>query len=560
MIKILESDPTKLSGLSSLYITFNYKREIIDIIKSLDKYSYNPKDYSWEIPITNLAYLLDEFVYWDDVTLQLKKDETNSVHYYPKCQSQYKSKPFDHQMEAIEYALNVDNWLLLDDPGLGKTLQVIYSALELKEQKGLKHCLIICGINSLKATWESEIHKHSNLSCRILAKKVNSKGKVSYGSIKERVQELSNPIEEFFIITNIESIRSEEVLDALKKNVNDIGMCVVDECHKIKNPSSQQGHNLLKLKDYQFKIGLTGTLIMNKPLDAFTALKWIGAEKATLTNFKGQYCVYGGFGGHQIVGYHNLDILKQEIDSCSLRRTKDMIKDLPPKTVINEMLEMDDVHRQFYQAIKDGVKEEADKINLNPNNVLAMTTRLMQATACPSILTTESIQSTKISRAVDLVEEIVAAGNKVVIMCTYKEPLNELYELLKEYNPLLGSGDVTDDAFNRNVELFQKDPKYKVFLGTVSKAGTGITLNAASYMICINTPWTAAIQRQVEDRIHRINNTEPVFIYKLICKDTIDEHIENIIQTKQAFSDFIVDDKVDSNSINLLRQYIEELR
>lgn len=232
MIRIIEREPTKLSGLSSLYITFDYKREIIDIIKTLDKYIYNPKTYTWEVPITNLAYLLDEFVYWDDISLQLKKEDSNKVHYYPKCQDQYKSKPFDHQMEAIEYALNVNNWLLLDDPGLGKTLQVIYSALELKEQKGLKHCLIICGINSLKATWESEIKKHSNLSCRILAKKINKRGKVVYGGIKERAEELLNPIDEFFIITNIESIRSEEVLNALKKNVNQIDMCVLDEAHK----------------------------------------------------------------------------------------------------------------------------------------------------------------------------------------------------------------------------------------------------------------------------------------------------------------------------------------
>ena len=202
MIKIIEREPTKLSGLSSLYITFDYKREIIDIIKTLDKYIYNPKTYTWEVPITNLAYLLDEFVYWDDISLQLKKEDSNKVHYYPKCQDQYKSKPFDHQMEAIEYALNVNNWLLLDDPGLGKTLQVIYSALELKEQKGLKHCLIICGINSLKATWESEIKKHSNLSCRILAKKINKRGKVVYGGIKERAEELLNPIDEFFIINS----------------------------------------------------------------------------------------------------------------------------------------------------------------------------------------------------------------------------------------------------------------------------------------------------------------------------------------------------------------------
>lgn len=297
-----------------------------------------------------------------------------------------------------------------------------------------------------------------------------------------------DPLDAFFIITNIESIRSEEVTNALKNTKNKIDMVIVDEVHKVKNSASQQGHQLLKLTNYRYKIGLTGTLIMNRPLDAFTALKWLGVEKATLTNFKGQYCVYGGFGGHQIIGYKNMDILKDEIESCSLRRTKDMLPDFPPKNIINEVLEMDDNHKKFYEAVKNGVKEECDKIELSQNNILGLTVRLMQATSCPSQLTTQKIHSTKLLRAVELVDEIVNSGEKVVIMSTFKEPLNELYELLKEYNPLLGSGDVEDSEFDKNVDLFQNDPKYKVFLGTTSKAGTGITLNSATYMICINTP------------------------------------------------------------------------
>lgn len=329
--------------------------------------------------------------------------------------------------------------------------------------------------------------------------------------------------------------------------------------HNCKNPQSQQGHNLLKLTKYDYKIALTGTLIVNSPLDAFAALKWLGIEKSNWTTFKSQYCLYGGFGGHQIVGYKNIDMLKDEISAYSLRRLKSSIKDLPPKTIIPEILEMNDTHRKFYENVKDGVKEECNKIELNSNNVLALTTRLRQATSCPTLLTTENISSTKIDRAVEIVEDLVANGDKVVIMSVFKEPLNILYNRLKEFNPLLGSGEVDDGTFSKNVRLFQEDKKYKVFLGTTSKAGTGITLNAASYMICIDEPWTYALQQQVEDRIHRVNNTEPVFIYRLICKDTIDQVVENIVNTKQALSDFIVDDKLDNRSVEVLRNYIQDM-
>lgn len=559
MIFITEKVPEKLSGISSLFITFDFNIEVVNTLKTAENYNFNPKTKQWELPITSLAYLLDELTYIDDITLQLIKDTEDEVHYIPKLVDSYKTKPRKHQLEGIEWGLNHNCGLLLDDPGLGKTLQMIYLAEELKEQKGLEHCLIICGINSLKTNWELEIKKHSSLTSRILGKKITKTGKTVYKTIKERCTELMNPIEEFFIIVNIETIRSDEFLEAFKKSKNKIDMIVFDEAHKSKNPSSKQGHNLLKLNNVTHKMGLTGTLILNNPLDAFTALKWIGIEKSNWTNFKSQYCVYGGFGGHQVIGFKNIVILKEEIEEYSLRRTKKMLKDLPPKNVIYEVLEMNDDHKAFYEDVKNGVKEECDKVELNSTNLLALTVRLMQATTCPEVLTSSNIVSTKIERAVELVNEIVASGSKVVIMSIYKEPLRQLYSLLSEFNPLLGSGDVSDDEFAKNVNLFQTDDEHKVFLGTTSKAGTGITLNRASYMICLNEPWTAALQTQVEDRIHRINNTEPVFVYKLACQGTIDEVIDNLVQIKQAMSDYIVDDVEEKDVLSKLKEYILDL-
>ena len=556
MITITEKTPIKLSGISSLFIEFPYNTDVIATLKTCDKYNYDGKTHSWEVPINSLAYLLDELTYYDDITLILQKDN-NKVRLYPKLVDKYKTKPFKHQIEGIEWGLNLDNGgLLLDDMGLGKSLQVIYLAEELKAQKGLEHCLIICGINTLKANWKSEIEKHSNLTCRVIGEKISKKGIITYKSIKERAQELKEPLDAFFYILNIESLRFEEIVEAIKKSKNKIDLIVFDECHKCANPGSQQSKGLLKLKEARLKLGLSGTLLTNSPINAFVPLRWIDVEKSTLTNFKGLYCEFGGFGGHQIVGYKNIDILKDEIDSCSLRRTKDMLKDLPPKTVILEKLEMNDAHKEFYEAIKNGVKEEANKINLNTSNMLALTIRLLQATSCPSILTTNDIMSTKIERAVELVQEICSHNEKVVIMSRFKEPIYELEKLLKEYHPLRGDGDISEDQFEKNKKLFQEDNEYMVWLGTHSKSGTGITLNKASYMILIDCPWTAAVTKQIEDRIHRIGTKNNVFIYRLICNNTIDEIVQNAIERKEALSDFVIDDKVDDKTMNILRDYI----
>ena len=555
MIYIFEEKSNKLSGNNSLFLSFYFNQEVIDIIKSSKSYNYNKDTKLWEVPVTSLAYLLDTLVYHDEIILTVKDENDDKKKEIPILK--YKTKPFPYQLDGITYGLNNDRWLLLDSPGLGKSLQTIYLAEELNAQRGLKHCLIVCGVATLRANWEKEIKKHSNKDSIIIGKKITSKGKVKWETVAKRAEQLRNKIDEFFIIMNIETLRSNEVIEALKENVNEIDMIIFDEAHKAKGWSSQQGKNLLKLKDFKYKVACTGTILMNNPLDAYVPLRWVGVEKANVTTFKNQYCEFGGFGGHEIIGFKNLNILKNELESCSLRRTKDLL-DLPPKNIINEFVELSEEHRVFYDNVKDGVKSQCDKVELNNANILALTTRLRQATSCPSVLTSTPIVSSKLERAIDLVDEIVTNGDKVVIMSTFKEPVYVLKEALKKYNPLIGLGDLKDSEVSNNIDLFQNEDKYKVFIGTTSKIGTGITLTRARYMICIDSPWTAALQEQVEDRIHRIGSKEPVFIYRLICEGTIDQMVAKLLEKKKAISDFIVDDLNDEDTMKILKTYIKE--
>lgn len=180
--------------------------------------------------------------------------------------------------------------------------------------------------------------------------------------------------------------------------------------------SSAQGANLLKLRS-EYKIAATGTLITNSPLSAYVPLVWTENDHSILTTFKSQYCSFGGFHDSQIIGYKNLDLLKDELDNCMLRRTKELVApDLPPKTITYEIIEMSEQHRKFYDDIKAGVKAEADKIQLNANNTLALTTRLRQATSAPSVLTSNPIVSTKLERCAEIVEDLVNSGEKVVVL------------------------------------------------------------------------------------------------------------------------------------------------
>ena len=581
MIYILEDDRKSVSGNTSLFITFAYNSNIIEIIKEEPSYAYHKDSQLWELPISSLASLLDKLVYFDDVQLIVKddKEEVNQVEIHTK----FKTTPRDYQLDGIEYGLSHDKFLLLDEPGLGKTLITMYIAEELKERECLEHCLVICGLASLRTNWIKEINKHSKLSGMMLGARINKNDRLVWDGIPKRVEQLSKPIDEFFIITNIETLRDERIIDIIKNGPNKIGMMVIDEGHCIKSWKSTQGKNLLELSA-KHQIIATGTPLLNNPLDTYMLLAWIGKEKKRgITQFKNTYCIFDKnvLGG--IAGFKNLDLLQDVIDSCSIRRTKDILN-LPEKTIINEELIMSDTQTNFYKTLdvfldevpqvnnevlqekknkerkelQDKAKLICDRIKLKPQFTRSMFTRLRQATSCPSVLTSQNIESIKVERAIELAKEIISNGEKVVIFSEFKEPVYKLQKALSEYNPLIGTGDIADSEFSSNIDKFQQDDKYKVFIGTCSKCGTGITLTAATYMIFIDTPWTYGEYQQCTDRIHRIGTTKPVFIYNLICKDTIDELVEYILEKKSTLATFVVDKEIDEKMRWILNRCVPD--
>lgn len=557
MITIQERQTVKVPGITSLFVSFDFNRAIVDEIKLLDGCAFNAETKEWEMPITNLAEFVDRVCVHDQITLQLQEyQEKEDVEYQLQ---QYPTKPFSYQEEGIQFGLNHDKWLLLDAPGLGKTLQLTYLAQELKERQGLQHCLIICGINTLKTNWKNEIEKHSNLNCRILGQRITKKGNLVVDGIQERLKQLKEPIEEFFVITNVETLRDDKIVQAILKNkYNKFDMIVVDEVHKCKSNQSQQGKNLLKLNKAKYQVGATGTLLLNNPLDAYVPLKWIGAERANYSTFRYYYCNYGGPFGNMLVGFKNVHVLQDQIKKYSLRRTKDIL-DLPPKNIIHEYVDMSEAQSIFYENVKAGIAQNVDKVKLSTANVLSMVTRLRQATACPSILTSESIPSAKMDRAEDLAEQILASGYKLVIFSTFKQTVYELAERLKQYKIVIATGDQKDFEIENAKKQFQEDPSTQVFIGTWQKCGTGITLTAASYLIFIDTPFTEAEFTQASDRIYRIGTKESVFIYNLVTRYTVDERVLELVTDKGAIADYVVDEKITPQGMESLRKYIEEI-
>jgi SNF2 family DNA or RNA helicase len=473
LIRIFEISPgKKISGLSSLIIDFDFNQYVIDALKTLPTYHYHKAQKCWEVPVCYLSRILDSLTFLDDIQLKLlDTPENGEITFNRKFNLEplseiekvsFKASPFPHQLEAVDFLLKQEKALILDGCGVGKSLEMILFAETLKKRGLIDHCLIITGIAGLRSNWEKEITKFSTETSVVIGKYITRNGTTRYRSMDKRAEQLRNKIDEFFVLLNVESIRDTKVIEAIKKSENKFGLILFDESHRIGAPDTTQYNNLMKL-DADFKVAATGTLIVNSPLSAFPSLKFTDNDSATFTNFKSQYCNFGGgFGNNQIIGYKNLDVLREEIDNCSIRRTLyDVRADIPQLTIDTEYLEMDESQLKFYEAIKEGVKEEADKIELKASNLLALTTRLRQATACPSVLTTQSIESIKVQRAFEYIQEIVSQGEKVVVFSVFKEPLNQLAAKLEGFRYTLNTGDTDDATVMSNVTRFQEDPMSK---------------------------------------------------------------------------------------------------
>lgn len=574
MISIREiAPPLKLSGLSSLLIQFEYNQYIVDALKTLPTFNYSKRDHTWEVPICYLGRLLDSLTFLDDIQLKLldtpklgefrfnKKYDLAPLSEIEKVS--FRAKPFQHQFEAVDFLLQQEKSLLLDGCGVGKSLEMILFAETLKKRGIIDHCLVITGIAGLRGNWEREIQKFSTESVITIGKYTTRTGSTRYRPMAKRAEQLKNKIDEFFVLLNVESIRDPKVVEAIKTSENKFGLIAFDESHKIGAPDTTQYNNLMKL-DSEFKVAATGTLIVNSPLSAFPSLKFTDNDNATLTNFKSQYCTFGGFGNKQITGSKNLEVLREEIANCSIRRTLyDVRKDIPELTIDVEYLEMDEDQQKFYEAIKEGVKEEADKIELKAGNLLALTTRLRQATACPSVLTTQDVESIKVNRAFEYIEELCSQGEKVVVFSMFKEPLNQLASKLDGFRFSLNTGDTPDSIAFQNMIRFQEDRNEQIFLGTFGKCGTGFTLNSSMYLICVDTPYTYSLFEQGFQRVYRVNNTRPAFIKVLVCSETIDERVQQIVETKKELGEYLVDGvgdgTTDSRLADELRAIIRDL-
>ena len=592
-------------------VKFPYDIAIINIVKVIPGRRWDADRKLWLVPNDKLGWLvrlLNENGYSDqvkiisneqlgvnqtlDTTTDIPEIDLSNVHFYVKdgC------KPYPHQLDFMKWAIhreavgNRSGFVLADEPGLGKTLEVLNLAMYNREVYGCKHCLIVCCINSAKYHWRNDIIEHTDGEeiPYILGSRVGKRSRIErcngnadkLADLRCRKQHGDPNGDDlpFFIVTNIECIRIREgnsypIADELIEMINSgyIGMIALDEIHKNASPSSLQGKQLLRIKKKTGSgamwIPMTGTPITNKPTDVFTPLKLVdGHRYSSYFTWCQEFCVYGGYGDHEIVGYKNISYLKSLLQNNMLRRLKsDVLKDLPPKIRFTEYVENSPYQEKLYKTVLGEILADraATVSSLNP---LSQLMRLRQVNGSPEIIDdslnvfnpTEYLKrNAKLVRLLELLQDIHERGEKVVIFSNWVEPLRTLYRYIaSKYKVCAFTGTMTLEAREASKHQFMTDPATTVLIATIGAGGTAQTFTAANNVIFYDSPWTPADKEQAEDRIHRISTTTPVNIYTLVTANTVDERVENILYTKKSVSNYIVDNKLDLHGNPALFDYL----
>ena len=557
LIKVNIRESKYAPGKYGAYVSFKYNEAIIDEIRSYRHRAWHADTKEWEISLQELSDLIYEFYECEFHITGRYVDMTPKVAIVPDG-FEFKTKPYRHQIEGFNFGLTHDRWLLADEQGLGKTKQIIDIAIAKKLERGYKHCLIICGVNGLKWNWMNEIKTHSNETGYILGQKVQKRtNKLIIGSSTDKTKDLARleSLQNYFIITNIESLRNADIFAEMKHQLElgNINMIAMDEAHRIKDPSSQQGKAFLKLQaDYM--VAMTGTPVMNSPFDLYASLRWLGYEKHSFYSFTHYYGEYGGYGGYQVIRYRNLNELEDMVADVMLRRLKEEVLDLPEKTYIDEYVDMLPKQKQIYNEIKAEIMSNLDLISLAPNPLAEMI-RLRQATGYTGILSSEIQCSAKLDRMEELVEDTVTNGKKLLIFSNWTSITDAAYDRLfpKQYGLMRITGDTPDNVRQDIINTFQSDDRCRVLIGTIGALGTGVTLTEASVIILLDEPWNKATREQAIDRAHRIGQNNKLTIYTLMCKDTIDERVHEIVEKKGAISDLLIDDKMPEDKEELVK-------
>lgn len=423
---------------------------------------------------------------------------------------------FAHQIEGVAFLLARRRSILADDMGLGKTRQSII-ALRHAEPEG--PYLVVCPA-SVKRNWEKEIHVvDAGAVCRIIQ-----------GSAEEGLPDGFTG----WVIINYDILGKwlPKLLPVDWKGI------LFDEAHYLKNHASQRNRHAMALSHREDSdpvvYALTGTPLTNRPRDIFPLLQLVGHSMGkSFLSFAKRYCAaeHNGY-GWVTDGASNLEELTVQLHGVMLRRRKEDVLDLPPKvrtwlpveiptgTATAEIREV----METLIAAGTGESPRGDRTRL-----LAKITKAR-----------DKIASAKVALTLTHLEDIMEQGDKVILFSCFDKPLKVISKKFADRCVLL-TGATPSHKRQELVDRFQQDDTVRLFVANIQAGGVGLNLTAARHVVFNDLDWVPANHWQAEDRAYRIGQTGTVNVHYLVAEGTIDEFVRNVLETKTALVNAVVD-------------------
>ena len=457
----------------------------------------------------------------------------------------FKTKPFAHQLKALEISHNKEVFAYFMEMGTGKSKVLIDNVSMLYDAGKINGVLIVAPKGVYKNWADSEISTH-------MVDHIDKKVVVWQSLINEKQQKKLNTLFEtgedlHILIMNVEALSTKKGIDFAKRFLScHKALTAIDESTTIKNPSAKRTKNILTLSDLsKYRRILTGSPVTKSPLDLYTQCKfldpWLLGEQSYYS-FRVRYAMMrtANFNGRSVqivVGYRNLPELSEKIKPFSYRVLKDDCLDLPDKTYMKRIIQLTDEQDKIYKQMKQQALATLNGKMLTTKNVVTQLMRLQQITSGHFTSDDGEIQIVKNNRIKELTNILDEISGKVVIWAHWRYDIKTIVEhLKKEYGDnsvVTYYGNTSDEDRQKAIrEIQNPDSKVRFIVGTPQTAGFGITLTGASTMIYYSNGYDLEKRQQSEARIDRIGQTKNMTYIDIICEKTVDERIVKALRRK----------------------------
>jgi SNF2 family DNA or RNA helicase len=476
------------------------------------------------------------------VAEDIRKDPAS----HPLRSTLLKAKLRPYQLDGIAFAAGAGRAVLADDMGLGKTIQGIGVAELLARHASISRVLVICPA-SLKSQWRIEIDRFCRRSCRLVL-----------GSAQERPAQYAG--DQFFTVCNYEQVLRD--LLAIERVPWDL--IILDEGQRIKNWEAKTSR-VVKALASPFALVLSGTPLENRLDELYSVVEFIDDRRlGPAFRFMNRHRVVDEKG--KLLGYRNLDQLRQRLEPILLRRTRQkVIKELPPRTTeviriapTEEQYNMQLGHRQIVQTI-------INKKYLSEMDLLRLQKALLMCRMIADSTFLADKQppgySSKLEELGRLLDQLRAEQDrKIVLFSEWTTMLDLIEPLLEERNLhyVRLDGSVPQKKRQGLIHQFQNDPACMLFI-TTNAGATGLNLQAANTVINADLPWNPAVLEQRIGRAHRMGQKSPVQVFLLVTTETLEENLLATLSAKHELSLAVLDPEADAAEVDMTTG-IEELK